>query len=166
MRRVLQALGVFAGLSLTVAMLVLSFWPGLSDQGMVGVIAAEGAVAVRTHDQLGVQDGLVIDEIRVPKPSWIAVYTEGMGGMPGSRVGLREIPAGVSRRVTIPLDGGIRLTENALVVIHVDAGLPHRFEYDEDRFDTSPDKPYWVGGRMVESKVWVRFFEMGNAFRS
>jgi hypothetical protein len=133
---------------------------------MVGVVAAKGAAILETRDQLGAQDGIIIDRIVAPGPAWVAVYTEGMNGMPGARVGLVHVPGGESRDVRVELNADVRLTENAIVVLQADAGIKNAFEYDEDRFEASPDKPYWVRGAQVQRTVWVRFFEMGNSFRS
>lgn len=165
-RKALGIVGVVAAVVFTAAATALSVASTRSEREMVGVVTARGTVAVVTHDQLGVQGSMVIDRVVVPGDSWIAVYTEGMGGMPGLRAGLVRVPAGQSLNVQVPFDADVRLTENAIVVIHADRGVVGRFEYDAERFDASPDKPYWMGGRAVEKKVWVRFFEMGNAFRS
>lgn len=166
MRRALMGFGIAAAVILTVGAVVLSYASTRGPREMVGVIASPGVVVLEAHDQLGAQAVLVLDSVVVPGDSWIGVYTEGMGGMPGTRVGVARVASGRSMAVEVPFEPDVRLTENVIVVVHADRGVRGRFEYDAERFDASPDKPYWVGGRTVEEKVWVRFFEMGNAFRS
>jgi len=60
----------------------------------------------------------------------------------------------------VPLDTSVRLTEKVLVVLQADRGVRGSFEYDAARFESSPDKPYYVGGSEVSVLVLVRFNEM------
>lgn len=166
MKRSFAAVGVAALVALTAGAVVLSYASTRTERAMVGLVAAKGAVVLETHDQLGVQGGISIDRVVVPRASWIAVYTEGMDGMPGTRAGLVHVPAGESANVLVDFDPEVRLTESAIVVVHADAGVANAFEYSEDRFESSPDKPYWVAGAQVQRTVWVRFYEMGNSFKS
>jgi len=45
-------------------------------------------------------------------------------------------------------------------VLQADRGVRGSFEYDAARFESSPDKPYYVGGSEVSVLVLVRFNEM------
>lgn len=131
---------------------------------MLGVVTAPGTASLRVHDQLGASADVVVDEVRAPGESWLVAYRLGMEGMPGALLGRTRVGAGETRQVRIPLDPDIRLTPLAIIVLHADRGVRDRFEFDEARFEASPDKPYYIDGRPVEATVTVAMPENGDSF--
>jgi hypothetical protein len=166
MRRFLNALGIVAAVLLVAGAVALSYATTRGKAVMVGVVVAKGSASVEATDQLGVQGELRVARVLAPGGSWLAVYNEGTDGMAASRVGLVHISAGESRDVVVPLDPNARMTERVDVVLQADRGTAGLFEFDEARFATSPDKPYFIGGKRVQALVRVRFSEMGNTFQS
>ncbi|HEY5506532.1 MAG TPA: hypothetical protein VIK83_03480, partial [Coriobacteriia bacterium] len=99
-----------------------------------------------------------------PDASWLVAYRVGMGDMPGALLGYTSVPAGISRNVEIPIDPDIRLTEYAVITLNADRGVRGSFEFAMDRFESSSDKPYYVGGHAVQATATVAFPEMVNTF--
>jgi hypothetical protein len=152
---------------LVVVALVVAAW-GVANlragSAMSGVIARTGEASIVVRDQLGAHDRIRVDEVTAPDASWLAAYRVGMGDMPGALLGYVSVPAGVSRDVEIPIDPDIRLTEYAVITLNADRGARGKFEFAMDRFESSPDKPYYVGGRAVQATATVAFPEMVNQF--
>lgn len=141
------------------------FVRGRPDPGsMLGVVTAEGTASLRVSDQLGASADLVVDEVQAPDDSWLVAYRVGMEGMPGALLGYAHVGPGHRGQVRIPLDPGLRLTPVAIVVLHADRGVRNAFEFDEARFEASPDKPYYIQGRPVEATVTVALPENGDTF--
>ena len=143
-------------------------WYGLTNMSrasqMSGVIVKVGEASVAASDQMGATDHIVVDSVTAPEPSWLVVYRVGMEGMPGALLGYAPVPAGVSSKVSVPIDPSTRLTQFAIVSLNADRGVPGRFEFAMDRFEASPDKPYYADGRAVQTKITVAFPEMVNTF--
>jgi len=133
------------------------------DRPMTGVVTAPGTAALEVQDQLGVVGALKVDRVLAPSDSWVVVYQQGMGGMTGQRVGLVSVRAGETLDLLVPFDKGVRLTDDVVVVLQADKGIPGTFEFDAGRFAESPDKPYFIGGVELAKTVLVRFSEMGNS---
>jgi hypothetical protein len=87
-----------------------------------------------------------------------------MEGMTGALLGYVAVPAGHSSNISIPIDPDIRLTEFAIISVNADRGVRGRFEFAMDRFEASPDKPYYVSGRAVQTTATVALSENGNSF--
>jgi hypothetical protein len=129
-----------------------------SSQGetkMLGVVVAARNAALEVADQPGAGSTLTVDRTLAPGGSWVVVHLD-MDGKPGKRVGLAHVDAGESRDVTVELDTSVTLTDKVLVALHADRGVAGTFEFDMDKFDTSPDKPYFVDGMELASAVRVR----------
>lgn len=143
-------------------------WYGLANMSkselMSGVIVKSGEASVAASDQYGVTDHIVVDSVTVPERSWLVAYRLGMEGMSGALLGYVAVPAGTSTKVSIPIDPSIRLTEFAIISVNADRGVKGRFEFAMDRFEASPDKPYYSAGRAVQTTVTVAFPEMVNTF--
>jgi hypothetical protein len=77
-------------------------------------------------------------------------------GKPGERVGLVHVDGGESRVVDVALDPKVELTDKLLVALHADRGIVGKFEFDMGKFETSPDKPYFVEGMELATAVAVR----------
>jgi hypothetical protein len=130
---------------------------------MSGLIVKAGSASMRVDDQLGAHDAIAVSEVEVPDASWLVAYRVGMAGMPGALLGYVRVPAGISADVTIPIDPSIRLTPLAIISLNADRGVAGRFEFDMSRFDSSPDKPYYVDGRAVQTTITVAYPEDANS---
>jgi hypothetical protein len=163
MRRSLYVVGIAAAVLLAVSAVTLSFAVTRHKPVMVGVVVAKGA-SLEVADQLGVQGALKVARVVAPGPSWVVVYNKtaqgGMNMSSASQVGIVHVSAGESRDVSVPLDPDIRMTQYVEVVLQADRGVPSVFEFDPKNFATSPDKPYYIGGKRVQTSVLVRFNEM------
>jgi hypothetical protein len=163
MRRYMYILGALAAAVLVAWAVWFSFASSGQERPMTGIVTAPGTAALEVRDQLGVLDALKVDRVLAPGDSWVVVYLQGMGGMTGRRVGLVRVRAGETRDLLVPFEKGVRLTDDVIVVLQADMGVPSAFEFDAGRFAESPDKPYFVGGVELAKTVLVRFSEMGNA---
>ncbi len=153
MKRFLNIVGVVVGVLFTLSMTVYAF-AHASDAGkMVGVVATAKNASLEVMDQPGAKGSIVVRGVNAPGPSWIAVHLDD-NGMPGQRIGLQAIPAGESKDVAVKIDD-VTLTDKLIVAVHADRGIVGAFEFDKDKFDASPDKPYFVGGMelAMETKV-------------
>ena len=144
--------GVAAGVAVVVAVTAWGFTNLSRGSVMSGVVTRAGAASVTARDQLGVSDHIVVDSVTAPERSWLVAYRVGMDGMPGALLGYVAIPAGVSHDVRVPIDPGIRLTEFAIISVNADRGVRGRFEFAMDRFEASPDKPYYAAGRAIQAR--------------
>jgi len=153
MKRILNIIGIILGVSLTLGMTVYAFANAGKAGKMVGVVADKSAASVEVMDQPAAKGSITVGSVRVPGPSWIAVHLD-EGGMPGKRIGLQAIPQGESRDVVVKIDD-VTLTDKLIVAVHADRGIVGTFEFSKEAFDSSPDKPYSVGGMelAMETKV-------------
>lgn len=131
---------------------------------MSGVVVKEGTASVRVVDQFGAHDSILVSEVTAPDESWLVAYRVGMEGMPGALLGYVRVSAGTSTDVTIPIDPAIRLTPVAVISLNADRGVRGRFEFDMNRFEASPDKPYYVAGAAVQTTITVALPENGDSF--
>jgi hypothetical protein len=144
MKRILNIIAIILGVSLTLAMTVYAFANAGSAGKMIGVVATKATASVEVMSQPGAKGSITVASVNVPGPSWIAVHLDD-NGMPGTRIGLQAIPAGESRNVAVKIDD-VTLTDKLIVAVHADRGVVGTFEFSKDAFDSSPDKPYFVGG--------------------
>lgn len=145
------AIGVIALLALS----AFAFANAPKDGAMVGVVVAGRSAALKVGDQPGAAGSITVDRVLAPQGSWIVVHLD-VDGKPGMRVGLQHVPAGESRGVTVALEPGVKLTDKLLVALHADNGVAGTFEFDMKRFESSPDKPYFVDGMELAKAVQVR----------
>lgn len=120
---------------------------------MTGIVTASDRVALAVRNQSSAAGAFVVDRVTVPGDSWIVVTTLPEDDAPAQRVALAHVRAGTTRDLTLTLDPVIRLNEKVAVTLHADRGVPGRFEFDETRFESSPDKPYFASGKMVSVTV-------------
>ena len=151
MKRFLNIIAVILGVSLTLGMTVYSFANASKAEDMVGVVTTERFASIEVMDQPGAEESVMVASVKAPDPSWIAVHLDD-DGMPGKRVGLQEIPAGTSTDVEVKLDD-VTLTDKLIVAVHADRGIAGTFEFSPDKFDASPDKPYFVDGMELAMEV-------------
>jgi len=122
-------------------------------QKMSGVVVSsrEAAFAVSRPVTGG---ALLVDSILAPDDSWVVVHLD-MDGKPGTRVGVAHVKRGSSAGVSVRLDPAVALTDKVIVALHADRGVRDRFEFDMMRFESSPDKPYFVDGMELAKEVPV-----------
>jgi hypothetical protein len=153
MKRFLNILGVVLAVLLTSSITVYALANASSASKMTGVVATAKTASVEVMDQPGARSSVMVGSVVVPGPSWIAVHLDDKG-MPGERIGLQAIPAGESSNVEVKIDD-VKLTDKLIVAVHADRGIVGTFEFSKDKFDASPDKPYFVDGMelAMETKV-------------
>lgn len=159
MGKALNILGAVLAVAVLAGLTVYSFANAGEGEGsmMVGVIVAEGNVALEVGDQLGATDAIVVERVLAPSDSWIVVHLDD-DGMPGPRVGLLRVEKGESSDVSVALESTMPLTPNLIVALHADRGVSGKIEFDPQRFESSPDKPYFVDGEEVARVVKVSEF--------
>lgn len=153
MKRFLNVIAVVAGISLTLGMTVYTFANTSKSGTMIGVVAKGSIASVEVMDQPGAKGAITVASVKVPGPSWIAVHLNDKG-MPGKRIGLQAVPAGSSADVKVAIDD-VRLTDKLIVAVHADRGIVGTFEFAPEKFDASPDKPYFVDGMELAMEVGV-----------
>lgn len=128
--------------------------PEDGSMGVWGYVADARRADLSVSDQLGV-NALVVDRVEAPGDAWIVVHADD-DGMPGERVGLVHIDEGVSRDVRVKLKDV--KTEKVIVAVHADKGTPDTFDFDMEKAEKSPDRPFFVGGAELAKVVMVREF--------
>jgi hypothetical protein len=139
------AVATVAALSLA----VYSYASTRSPLQMVGVIAAPGSAAIEAKDQVGPPDRVAVQSVVAPGDSWVVAYIAGPNGTPGERVGMARVGAGESRDVVVQLSAHVAMSQKLVLVLHADRGVRGLLEFDPARFESSPDKPYYVEGSEV-----------------
>jgi hypothetical protein len=153
MKRFLNIVGVVSGVILTLSITVYAFANASSAGKMVGVVTTAENASVEVMDQPGAKGTITVGSVRVPGPSWISVHLDDEG-MPGERIGYMAIPAGESSDVKVKIDD-VALTDKLIVAVHADRGIVGTFEFSKEKFDVSPDKPYFVDGMELAMGVKV-----------
>jgi hypothetical protein len=154
MKRLLNITGLVLGILLSLSMTVYAFANVSKAGDMVGVVAAKNAAAIEVMDQPGATGSIMVARALAPGQSWIAVHLD-EGGKPGKRIGLQAVPAGESKDVEVKIDN-VKLTDKLIVALHADRGIVGTFEFAPDKFDSSPDKPYFVGGMELAMEASVK----------
>lgn len=149
----IAAIGIMALLSLS----AFAFASTPKNGAMAGVVVAPRNAALEVADQpgAGAAGSITVDRTFAPGDSWVVVHLD-MDGKPGKRVGVRHVPAGESRGVTVALAPSVKLTDKLLVALHADRGVTGKFEFDMMRFESSPDKPYFVDGMELARAIQVK----------
>jgi hypothetical protein len=155
MKRLLQIAGVVLTVVAVVGAGAYAYAASRGPAKMLGVVVAAKNAAFEVRDQPGAFTTLAVDRVLAPGPSWVVVHLD-MDGKPGARVGLTHVGGGESRAVIVVLDPKVELSEKLLVALHADRGVVGAFEFDMERFDSSPDKPYFVDGMELAKAVRVR----------
>lgn len=145
---------------LAVAGLALSGWGAVEGAGGgMMPVAKAGDAALEADPQPGAKGSIVIDRVVSPEDAWVVVHLEAEGGGPGMRVGLRQVRAGETRDLRVALEDGM-LTGSLLVALHKDGGKAGEFEFDMEKMEHSPDRPYFVEGE--EMAITVEVAENGG----
>jgi len=114
-----------------------------------------GTASIVARPQVVANGLLFVESAVAPEDSWIVVHLDA-GGMPGGRIGLLHIPAGVTRNTFVQLDASKAFTDNVFVAVHADRGEAGMFEFDMNDKVNSPDQPFFVDGAEVATGVTVR----------
>lgn len=147
---------VVVGLAVVAAALTAASCGSVTDRGpsaMTGTIVARGNAALELSEQQGTKDIVLIRRILVPADSWVVVTASGVSGTGARRVGVAHVGPGESRDLSVALALGSTSSQRLTVVLHVDRGMVGRFEFDAARFETSPDKPYFIDGTELSRVV-------------
>jgi hypothetical protein len=155
MNRLLKIAGIVLAVVTIAGAATYAYTASRGETKMLGVVVAAKNAAFDVRDQPGVFTTIAVGPVLAPGPSWVVVHLD-MDGKPGPRVGLAHVDAGETRTVTVVLDPKIELTEKLLVALHADRGVTGAFEFDMDKFEASPDKPYFVDGMELAKAVRVR----------
>jgi hypothetical protein len=155
MNKLLQIAGVVLAVLVVGGVSAYAYAASQGEAKMLGVVVAAKNAALEVKDQPGPGSVLVVDRVVAPGPSWVVVHLD-MDGKPGKRVGLVHVGSGESRIVDVPLDPKAQLTDKLLVALHADRGIVGQFEFDMDKFETSPDKPYFIDGMELATAVAVK----------
>jgi hypothetical protein len=154
MKRSLRIAGLMLGVLFTLGITAYAFANAGAGSKMLGVVVSEKAAKLAVADQPGTTGSIVVESVTAPGPSWIVVHLD-ESGKPGMRIGVVAVPAGTSTRVTVPLKN-VMLTDKVIVALHADRGVAGVFEFDMKAFESSPDKPYFVGGMELAHEVVVK----------
>lgn len=128
--------------------------PEEGSMGVWGYVADARRASLSVSDQIGV-DSLVVDKVEAPGSAWVVVHADD-NGMPGERVGLAHIDKGVTTDVRVKLKDV--KTEKVIIAVHADKGTLNTFDFDMDKAEKSPDRPFFVGGAELAKIVMVREF--------
>lgn len=157
MKRALKILGVIVGALALTGMTAYAFAnaPEKGTMGVWGYVAgARYAKLELSEEQLG-GNKLVLDRVVAPQDAWVVVHLDD-NGMPGERVGLTHVSAGANRDVEVALKGVT--SEKVIVALHADKATPNTFDFDMEKKETSPDRPFFVDKKEVAKVIKVREF--------
>jgi hypothetical protein len=155
MKKALAIMGIALGVLALAGMTAYAFAnaPEKGSMGVWGYIAgAKYAKLELSDEQLGT-DSLVLDRVVAPESAWVVVHLDD-NGMPGERVGLQHVSAGESTNVEVTLKGVT--SEKVIVALHADKAAQNKFDFDMEKKTTSPDRPFFVGGKELATQVVVR----------
>ena len=117
-----------------------------------GVEAPQNLGSMLAKDQRLRADGmLLVDYVRLPGPSWIAVHRM-VDGVPGPLVGWVPRPEGESFDVEVPIEG-VSAGDMLMVTVHIDRGEVGAFEYEVEAPLTSVDQPFTANGIIVSKNI-------------
>jgi hypothetical protein len=125
------------------------------EKKMVGIVTTAKVAALSVKDQPGAAGTLEIERVLTPESAWVVVHLDA-DGKPGERVGLLHVDAGESSGLKVDLDPAVTLTDKLIVALHADRGTPGTFDFAMDRFESSPDKPFFVDGKELATVVGVK----------
>jgi hypothetical protein len=102
----------------------------LSVQGRPadGVAVRSNQVEVVVNDQ-SVFDGVTVDRVRTPVPSFVVVQADWGDGEPAEVIGYQAVPAGESELVTVLVNKSKGLPSRVFVSLFADRGERGTFEY-------------------------------------
>ncbi|MBU4555389.1 MAG: hypothetical protein KJ747_00765 [Actinobacteria bacterium] len=120
-----------------------------------GIEAPQNMASMVVKDQqLGPDGSLLVDYVRLPGPSWVAVHIMS-DGVPGRLVGWVARGKGESFAFRVPLDG-VQAGDRVMVTLHADTGEILQFEYDVSGPLGSIDQPYTASGIVVAKAVLLQ----------
>lgn len=120
-----------------------------------GIEAPQNLASMVVKDQqLGPEGSLLVDYVRLPGPSWVAVHIMS-DGVPGRLLGWVARGRGESFAFRVPLDG-VQAGDQVMVTLHADRGEILQFEYDVSGPLGSIDQPYTASGIVVAKAVLLQ----------
>jgi plastocyanin len=104
------------------------------------------------QDQESDGQSVLVQEVVATAPGYIVIHESGADGLIDlfNSIGYASVPAGVTARLTVPLDKPISSGMKLFVVLHQDAGAVGVYEYP------GPDEPVMVNGQVVSASFIVR----------
>lgn len=147
---------VIVGLAAAAAALAVASCGGGASRGsstMTGAIVARGNAALELAEPQGAKDEVLLRRVLAPSGSWVVVTASTATGSAPRRVGVAHVDAGETRDLSVRLAQGSTSSQKLSVSLHVDRGVAARFEFDRARFETSPDKPYFIDGTELSRVV-------------
>jgi len=155
MKKALNIGGIVLAVLLLGASTVYAFAhaPEKGSMGVWGYVAdAKFASLDIAENQVGANE-LVVKQVTAPQDAWIVVHLDD-NGMPGERVGSQHINKGVNNDVRVALKG--ITSEKVIVAVHADKGTPGTLDFDMEKKATSPDRPFFVGGKELATVVALK----------
>jgi hypothetical protein len=153
MKRFLNIIALSLGILLNLSVIAYGLVNVSKAGDMTGVVVAKSNASLEVMDQAGAKGSISVAKVLAPGQSWIAVHLDD-NGKPGKRIGLQAVPKGESTDVEVKLDD-VKLTDKLIVAMHADQGVVGTFEFSMEKFDASPDKPYFVDGMELAMEVSV-----------
>lgn len=127
--------------------------PENGSMGVWGYVASPRDASLALPESQPGATSLEVAHVSSPEPAWVVVHLE-EDGMPGKRVGLLHVPKGISAGLSVKLSGFTG--EKLIVAVHADRGTPDRFDFDMEKKEISPDRPFFVGGAELARVVSVK----------
>lgn len=127
--------------------------PERGTMGVWGYVVSENNASLEVDEEQRGATTLVVDRAEAPEDAWVVVHLND-DGMPGERVGLTHIDAGVNRDVRVELEDVT--TDEVIVAIHADRGTIDEFDFDMEKAEMSPDRPFFVNRMELAMMVSVR----------
>ena len=154
MKKLLNIIGIVLGILLTLSMTVYAFANVSKAGDMVGVVAAKQAAAIEVMDQPGAKGIGHGREGTRPGP---VVDRRAPGRQRHARASgsaFKPCPRARAATCEVKIDD-VTLTDKLIVALHADRGVVGTFEFSKDKFDSSPDKPYFVDGMELAMEASV-----------
>lgn len=125
------------------------------DLELYGVEAPQNLGAMLVKDQkLGEGGTLLVEYVRLPGPSWVAVHIM-EDGVPGRLLGWVPRGKGESFSFPVPLTGA-HPGDELMVTLHIDRGVIGEFEYDVSSPLNAVDQPFTANGLIVAQNVTLQ----------
>jgi hypothetical protein len=106
---------------------------------------------VRVEDQPAGRRAITVAYLLVPGPSWVSVMAL-KDGLPSKVLGKTWRAAGEYQQIEVPLDEPSSPGEID-VTVHLDAGIPRRFEFNPADPLGSTDQPLRSAGEIVSKRI-------------
>jgi hypothetical protein len=129
---------------------------------MGGIVAGSRYARLEVANQIGARGELQVERVLAPADSWIVASEQLPDGSSGKVVGVLRVTRGEHQDLKVPLSTDV-LTPRLVVSLNQDRGVQARFEFDPKRFESSPDRPYYVDGAALAAYPRVRTYGVGTS---